>query len=395
MLMTDEPKDTALRGLNLDKDILAEIAKNTSNAVIVTGLDGKIIYVNEGFERITEYPAEEVVGKKPGKILQGPETSPEVIKRIRKGLLAFGRVNETIINYSKTGRKYWLQLDIYPLFDEAGIPQCFMAIESDVTQMKENERLAIEQNQRIQENISYAQLLQDALFRDQNTLPKYFKDSFVIDRPKDSVGGDFYLVDEVQGKKIVLVGDCTGHGVSGAIMTAMSISIIREQLAIFKTLSAGLILTKSLHKLGVMLSESGSNLMDTFEATLLIVDDNKRTIRYASTNQSLYLVSNDMTKVIKGNKTGFGKELNPETLEGKLPYEPDAMIYLSSDGFQDQFGGPDDKKFSSAGIKNLLSEIYDKDCAEQSNQLVSALEKWKAGEEQTDDILMIGIRLGK
>ena len=331
MLMTDEPKDTALRGLNLDKDILAEIAKNTSNAVIVTGLDGKIIYVNEGFERITEYPAEEVVGKKPGKILQGPETSPEVIKRIRKGLLAFGRVNETIINYSKTGRKYWLQLDIYPLFDEAGIPQCFMAIESDVTQMKENERLAIEQNQRIQENISYAQLLQDALFRDQNTLPKYFKDSFVIDRPKDSVGGDFYLVDEVQGKKIVLVGDCTGHGVSGAIMTAMSISIIREQLAIFKTLSAGLILTKSLHKLGVMLSESGSNLMDTFEATLLIVDDNKRTIRYASTNQSLYLVSNDMTKVIKGNKTGFGKELNPETLEGKLPYEPDAMIYRDFD----------------------------------------------------------------
>ncbi len=380
-----------LENLDLSKDVLSKIASNTSNAVIVADLKGRIVYVNEGFERITEYTAKEVLGLRPGKLLQGPDTDRETVKRIGEKLRAFERVNETILNYAKSGRSYWLQLDIYPLFDADGAPECFMAIESDVTQLKESERLAREQNERIQENISYAQLLQNALFRDPNELNNLFDDFFIIDRPRDKVGGDFYLVDNIQGKKVALLGDCTGHGVSGAIMTAMSISIIKEQLAMFKTLDAELILEKSLQKLGKMLSGGRDDMADTFEATLLFIDERKQSVRYASTSQSLYLFGEKVEQLIK-KKRGSTKSSNIG-MTGIFDYEPGTMVYLSSDGFQDQFGGPDCRKFGSTAMMDMFGAVHAEACDEQKKEIEKRLDAWQQDEDQTDDILVLGIKL--
>ena len=376
--------------LGFSSDMLSKIAANTSNAVIVTDLKGKILYVNEGFERITEYSRKEAIGKKPGFLLQGPNTNPDTIKSIRKGLKNFERVNETILNYAKSGRPYWLQLDIFPMFDAEGVPEYFMAIESDVTELKENERLASEQNKRIQENISYAQILQNSLFRENNNFKNIFHCSFIVDRPKDVVGGDFYFADVIQGKKVLLLGDCTGHGVSGAIMTALAISAIKEQLAQYKTLSPGLILTKALEKLSSRLSAEDNYSKDSFEATLLFIDENKKSIRYASMNQSMYLTGEEVDQVIKNKAKGA---LTAESIEGSISYKPETMLYLSSDGFQDQFGGKDDKKFTSASMRKLFNEIHTSKCGDQKEAINKTLSEWIGLGDQTDDILTIGIRL--
>lgn len=389
--LTRYTNQDVLASLELSTDVMAEIAKNTSNAVIVTDLTGRILYVNEGFEKVTEYSSHEVLGMNPGKLLQGPETDPNTVQRIRSGIASFSRVNETILNYSKSDRRYWLQLDIFPVFDEDNNPLYFMAIESDVTELIEKERIAREQNERIQDNIAYAQLLQNALFRNQDQLSTLFEDHFVIDRPKDTVGGDFYLATEIQGKKVVLLGDCTGHGVSGAIMTALSIATIQEHLDLYKTLDPEMILTKSIEKLSEMLS--GDELIrDSFEATLLFIDENKKTVRYASTNQCLYLFGQQVEKIMK-KKRGVRSSPGDVGLKGTLSYLPGSVMYMCSDGLQDQFGGPDSKKFGTQRIRDILSAVHTQPCNAQKEAILSNLQDWQAAEDQTDDVLLLGLRL--
>ncbi|GEM_PF-2240667 len=118
---------------------LSMVASRTDNAVIITDAHGQIQYVNEGFERITEYSRQEVIGKKPGNFLQGPDTNPEHVKAIRDGLNSKKAFKQEILNYSKTGRPYWLNISINPIFDEEGNVEKFIAIENDITEQKSRE----------------------------------------------------------------------------------------------------------------------------------------------------------------------------------------------------------------------------------------------------------------
>lgn len=118
---------------------LSMVASKTDNAVVITDPLGQILYVNEGFERITEYKREEVLGKKPGSFLQGPDTDMEHVKAIRQGLNSKKPFKQDILNYSKTGRPYWLNISINPVFNEAGEIEKFIAIENDITAQKMQE----------------------------------------------------------------------------------------------------------------------------------------------------------------------------------------------------------------------------------------------------------------
>lgn len=118
---------------------LSMVASRTDNAVIITDAHGSIQYVNEGFERITEYSRDEVMGKKPGAFLQGPNTNPDHVKAIREGLASKKSFKQEILNYSKTGRPYWLNISINPIFDETGNVERFIAIENDITAQKRKE----------------------------------------------------------------------------------------------------------------------------------------------------------------------------------------------------------------------------------------------------------------
>ena len=118
---------------------LSMVASRTDNAVIITDAQGQILYVNEGFERITEYSKEEVMGKKPGSFLQGPDTNPEHVRRIREGLESKKPFSQEIVNYSKSGKPYWLSISITPVFDERGLVEKFIAIESEITEQKKRE----------------------------------------------------------------------------------------------------------------------------------------------------------------------------------------------------------------------------------------------------------------
>ncbi len=370
-----------------------EIVKNTNNAVIVTDLAQKIVYTNRGFTEITGYSLDEVKGKHPS-LLQGPETNTRTARRIGEKLKKFERVNETILNYTKDGSKYWINLDIYPFVDELGQPKHYMAIQSVVTEMKARETVVREQAQRIQENISYARTLQDALFRRSDHFKTLFRESFILDLPKDEVGGDFYLFDEYQNQTVILVGDCTGHGVSGAIMTAMCISVLTELLARYKTLSPAMVLNKANEKLAHMMRNGKSTVKDGMEATLVFVDPIKQTLRYASSRQEIYLCHDQQELTLKGLRKKNGLLQEYELLDDQLHYHRDSMLYLGTDGLKDQIGGKDTKRLTSKRLMQQLSGCFGKPASEQKQQLKHALSDWQQkNNEQTDDILLIGLRL--
>ncbi|MEL7145934.1 MAG: PAS domain S-box protein [Bacteroidota bacterium] len=373
-----------MKNYRLDQGLLHDIINKTDNAVIVTDLQGRIQYVNKAFTNITEYDADEVIGQIPGALLQGPDTDAATVERIGDHLRQFKRVKETILNYSKSGRKYWLQLDIYPYSDTEDHPTHFLAIETDVTEIKNKEEEALEHSRSIEENITYAQRLQSALFRDSEQREEMFAESFVFDQPKDTVGGDFYIFDKIQNKRVVLLGDCTGHGASGAIMTAASISVIKELLNTYKTLSPAMIISKAQEKIAMMM---GDDVHDSFEATLLFINDSNHEIRFATTNQDLYFFGKKTDAILRKVK----KQQAP--VDQTLEYETGDSIYLSSDGFKDQFGGRNDKKFSSKRLFELLEKVQTSGLKEQFDSIKDNFRNWKGESPQTDDVLLMGLKL--
>lgn len=241
-------------------------------------------------------------------------------------------------------------------------------------------------------NISHAKRIQNALFQTLNLDDSKFEDQFIIDLPKDQVGGDFYLLRKIQSKTVVLLGDCTGHGVSGALMTALCISIVSEMLDTYKTLSPSMVLDKVQVKLNQLFAANDKSINDGMDSTLMFIDDKTLTIRYATIGQSFHLISDNISQTFKGGRNDFGT-MKIERRDQTLKYEKGAMVYLLSDGLKDQFGGINGKKLGTKRVHELFEEIYSLNCKEQSESVHQNLSGWKSGEAQTDDIMVMGIRL--
>lgn len=247
--------------------------------------------------------------------------------------------------------------------------------------------------ERLDQNILYAQKLQDALFRNTD-VSKLFTDSFIFDQPKDMVGGDFYLIDTVAGKKMVLVGDCTGHGPSGAMLSALCVSTLKELFRKYKNLSPSLIIKKALLKLEEMLKREDDFINDSMEVTLLFINEEKQEIKYASTGQNIYIYGVSADKVIKSPHVGLESSQLDQLKDQTLKYTPGDMIYLPTDGMKDQFGSETGKRFSTKKMAALFESIQQQSCDSQKANIREEFLRWRGElEDQTDDVLLIGLRL--
>ena len=248
-----------------------------------------------------------------------------------------------------------------------------------------------ERAKRLDQNILYAQKLQDALFRNTN-VQSLFKDNFIFDRPKDLVGGDFYLIDQVAGQKMVLVGDCTGHGPSGAMLSALCVSILKDLITKYKTLSPSLIIDKALQKLHEML-ENGV-IHDGMEVTLAFIHESRKEIRYASTGQSMFLYGAEVQRTIKFPHIGFDGSLMHKLKDQVVSYQADTMLYLATDGMKDQFGSETGRRYSAKKMANCFASCWQRSCADQESAIAAQFEAWQGAlEDQTDDVLLIGLKL--
>lgn len=253
------------------------------------------------------------------------------------------------------------------------------------------------------DSINYAKRIQEAMLPSLSILKEKHPESFVYYKPRDIVSGDFYWLHSFGDKTAVAAADCTGHGVPGAFLSILGISLLNDIAKNTELSDAGNILTILREEVKLTLNNDAvqEKYSDGMDISLCIIDNTKNTISYAGAYNSMYKISTD--KVLteyKADKMPIGEHIHEAKrfTSHNFEYSPGDTIYLFTDGYYDQFGGINGKKMKSKPFKQMLTSISDLPLPEQKEYLSNLLfvrQLPHTGEEfeQTDDILVIGIRL--
>ncbi len=259
---------------------------------------------------------------------------------------------------------------------------------------KEREKFNTLYNE-LKSSINYAKRIQDASLPNPNIISWFLNDFFVLFRPKDVVSGDFYWFGQKKEKIILIAADCTGHGVPGAFMALIGNNLLNRIINIFGVISPELILYE-LHKdIRQTLKQQDTDNRDGMDISICVIDIGKETLEFAGANNPLYYIQNNELQVIKGDRKSIGgMQLEDERIFTKTVIDVSipTVFYLFSDGYVDQFGGKENKKFLSKQFKELLLQIYQEPMAEQQQILENSFIQWKGESKQTDDILVIGAK---
>ena len=257
------------------------------------------------------------------------------------------------------------------------------------------------QKKEMTDSIEYAKRIQTVLLPEKNFVNEILNDYFVLFRPRDIVSGDFYWINAKKEKTMVAVADCTGHGVPGAFMSIMGITFLNT-IVQNNNLQANIILNQLREQVINALKQTGKDLenKDGMDMALCIIDWENARIEYAGANIPLILLRSTQAsphELIEVNADRmpigiYGTEAKPFTLH-TIPIIPGDSIYMFSDGYCDQFGGPSLKKFKKKNLIKLLSEIHTLNMTEQKKRLKRNLDDWRGDLPQIDDVLMLGIKI--
>jgi serine phosphatase RsbU (regulator of sigma subunit) len=254
-----------------------------------------------------------------------------------------------------------------------------------------------EKNKSILDSIHYAKRIQGALLASDELLNKNIPDHFVLYKPKDIVSGDFYWAYKGKDLFFLAVCDCTGHGVPGAFMSLLNSTYLNEAVIEKELADPAEILNEVRKQLIAALNPEGSKeeTRDGMDATLIAFNEKTKTLSFASANNPFVLIHKGELRSFPPDKFPVGiypgYEKKPFTTH-ELKMQKGDCIYLLTDGYGDQFGGPAGKKFKLRKLKEYLQEIHQLPMAQQQKKLETQHETWKGQLEQVDDILVAGIR---
>jgi serine phosphatase RsbU (regulator of sigma subunit) len=262
----------------------------------------------------------------------------------------------------------------------------------------EGQRAELEyKNKSITDSLNYAQRIQEALLPSEEYFRKHFKESFIFFKPKDIVSGDFYWIGDKGNKIFIVAADCTGHGVPGALMSMIGHELLEKIINldnIEKPSEVLDIMNKGLEKTFSREKNVGSIIRDGMDIGLCVVDKKHKKIEFSGAFFPLYIVRENRLIDIKGDKYPLGT-----TPEGTMYtnnmidlFEND-MIYMFSDGYVDQFGGNENKKFMYRRFRYLLMTIHRFPVNDQKSILEENIKTWMGNTaEQVDDILVMGFK---
>jgi serine phosphatase RsbU (regulator of sigma subunit) len=278
-----------------------------------------------------------------------------------------------------------------------------------------HQKLLLEQAQAITDSVIYARRIQKTVLPSKAWMDGILTEYFVIYKPKDILSGDFYWVRRREGYKMILVADCTGHGVPGAMMSMLGVTLLNELIRTIGVKEPAEMLEYLRGKVKDILSqeESGAEQREGMEMSLILIDPAKKELHFAGANRPLFLFREK------------GKETDPALVPDPFPEEGDHALYILqgdrqplgvyweetpftnyvtglqegdclymfSDGFVDQFGGERRRKFKMRNFKNLLLSVQAEPMARQMELLDAAFENWKGKNEQIDDVTLFGLKI--
>jgi serine phosphatase RsbU (regulator of sigma subunit) len=259
-----------------------------------------------------------------------------------------------------------------------------------------NKELA-EKKKEIQDSINYAKNIQEAMLPDVAILKKYIPEAFGLFMPKDVVSGDFYWFNELNDKLYFAVADCTGHGVPGGFMSMIGIDKLNQSLTERKIESLSRILSVLNTGIKQALKQTGSSALsrDGMDIAICSYEKEKMLLRYAGANRALWLIRNNEVIEYKPTKASIGgfTDVDQEFKEISIPLQKNDVIYLFSDGYADQFGGPNRKKFMTKQLKQVMLENHKLPMNKQEERYRQIFKAWQGNIGQVDDVLLLGIRI--
>ncbi len=287
----------------------------------------------------------------------------------------------------------------------------FLVVRANRQRKKTNEQLTISNNavllqkeeletrkKEITDSINYAKRIQESILPPDSYWKNCLPDSFIFYRPKDIVSGDFYWIEQKNDSVCFAAVDCTGHGVPGALMSVVGFNLLTQAVnemsltipsEILKHLDYGV--TKTLRQ-----SEDGKGVKDGMDLSLCSLNLKTNELQYAGAYNSLYYIESGIFKEIKSDKFPIGVNIDGKVdsyTNHTVQLKKGDCVYLFSDGYADQFGGPRGKKYKYNQLKELLYKNYLLPIEEQKQKLANAFDYWKGELEQVDDVVIIGVRI--
>jgi PAS domain S-box-containing protein len=380
------------------KSVSETILHNLNTLLVVVDPDGEVSYVSPSVQRLLGYDSAELLG---GGWWRLPRRSPaesasvktEILELMQRPSLA-APVYEREMRAARGDVKYVVWNVCRS--EDGGL----VGIGYDVTERKRAEMLLGEKVKELQlkhseltGSISYARRIQQSILADPEGLAQHLSDAFIYYQPKDIVSGDLYWYYRKENKLYVAAVDCTGHGVPGALMSVVANGMLRNTIVKKSPASPAEILYALDEEL--QLAFPGENVSDGMDVALCEIDLEQKVVSFSGAMRPLVLVRDGKPAEIKGSKfpigafTGVRKQFALHRLQASAG----DSLYLFSDGYADQFGGERSKKFQKKNFYELLASMQHMDMTEQSSFLEYAHNNWRQHEEQTDDILVIGLKI--
>jgi serine phosphatase RsbU (regulator of sigma subunit) len=265
-------------------------------------------------------------------------------------------------------------------------------IEEKNQELELRNELIEEKQKEILDSINYAKRIQYTLLAHEDFVNQHLPDNFILFQPKDIVSGDFYWATEHQNKFYIAVCDCTGHGVPGAFMSLLNIGFLSEAIKERNIEKPNDIFNYVRERLINTISKDGQK--DGMDGILICFDKEKHLIQYSAANNAPILISDDQIIELPKDRMPIGKgELAAPFKLYTINHKVGDILYLYTDGYADQFGGPKGKKFKYRQLNELLLNIHNKNLKTQSIILKETIENWKGKLEQVDDICIVAISL--
>lgn len=380
------------------KNVSETILHNLNTLLVVVDPLGEVNYVSPSVQRLLGFDSSELLGNGWWRLPRASEEESSLVKTqilsVMKSSPAHFPSYEREM-FSSKGEKKFIVWHMCPS-EDGGL----VGIGYDVTERKRAEFLLDKKikelqlkNSELTESITYAQRIQQGILANPDALSQLVSDSFIHYKPKDIVSGDLYWYYKKENKLYVAAVDCTGHGVPGALMSVIANGLLRN-IIVNKDLSSPTEILVALDE-ELQYALQGQNSADGMDIALCEIDLDHKKMLFSGAFRPLILIRGNELKEFKGSKYPIGAYGQVEKYFELHSYDLQEgdVLYLFSDGYSDQFGGEKNKKFQRKNFYELLLSIQDMEMAEQHSFLEYAHNNWKQDLPQTDDILVIGLKI--
>lgn len=385
------------------------VTKGADSSVVILNEKGDFEWWNEGFMRLFKHKFKDFKGSNFNKIKH--LVRPDLENNIRK--FDFNVKSLNYITHEKNDNQdFWYQTNITPIFNDDGTIFRWIAVDTDISNIKMAEQEIMrknaeieaqrdqifKQNKEMRDSIHYAARIQQAMLPLNLLFEALFDDFFILNRPRDIVSGDFYWASHKNDYTFVAVADCTGHGIPGAFLSLLGMAYLNDLIQRLEVMNPAELLNQLRERFILALHQRGKDgeTRDGLDISMISIHKASGTIQFAGANNAAYILRHADGELIKLKPDkmpiGFYSQDLPAVFTTKeLKYSTGDSLYLLTDGYRDQFGGPLGKKFLTKRLEILLRTLKDTPMSKQQYIFENELDDWMKGMHQIDDILVVGI----